>query len=332
MPIFKKKLTKPRKLTLREYYDRRKRVLVIRHARGLGDVLMHRMVFDDFKRVMPDAEIVFATLPEYHAVAGNHPAVDEVIDSTNLDLSQFVVSYNNSQCCLRYEIGKAPIADKHRADIWAEHCGVKLTTHDMHLDALPHADKDDIEHQLYDLGWDGRKPKVVLCPIAHDALRTLTETQLEAVLDELKDCFVYIVHDTYPLYLRRFNVPVIKGTNLEHWRGLIDAADYVVTVDTSSFHYAGGRGKPMCGIFTYADGKYRGQYFDFVLVQKHRDDGDWPCGPCYNWMNCTHPEVQGQTEHTAKPCLLKLTPDLLRAGIRKMFDRWPSKTPSGLNT
>jgi len=44
---------------------------------------------------------------------------------------------------------------------------------------------------------------------------------------------------------------------------------------------AGGLGKPLCGIFTFADGKIYGKHYDFVLVQKHRDNGNWNCGSCF---------------------------------------------------
>jgi len=324
MPIiFKKRAIKRARFTLRQYHERRNKVLVIRNSRGIGDILMHRMAFDDFKRVMPDAEIVFATQPQYHDVAGNHPAVSGVADCNTVDVGDYVVSYNNSQTDFRWEVGHSPNANKNRADIWAEHCGVTLTTHDMHADCLPRGDYDDAEDRLWRVGYDGTKPKVCFCPVAHDALRTLTEDQMAEVLDELKDCFVYILHDKYPLSFRRFDVPVLKAFDLKDWMTMIDVADYVVSVDTASFHYAGGRGKPLCGIFTYADGKYRGQYYDFILVQRHRDDGDWKCGPCYNWMNCSHPEEKSPTTNTPKPCLLKLTGEHLREGVRKMFARWP---------
>jgi hypothetical protein len=80
---------------------------------------------------------------------------------------------------------------------------------------------------------------------------------------------------------------------------------------------AGELKKPLVGVFTFADGKVYGRYYDFVLVQKHRDNGDWDCGPCYNWGNCT------KTEKVPKPCLTEITAEMIIEGVDKMFDKWP---------
>jgi ADP-heptose:LPS heptosyltransferase len=102
---------------------------------------------------------------------------------------------------------------------------------------------------------------------------------------------------------------------------VIEAADYVVSVDSAAFHCAGGLGKPLTGIFTYCDGKVYGKYYDFVLVQKHRDNGDWPCGPCFHWPSCP------KSKEMLKPCLTELTPDILADGLERMFQKWPPSLP-----
>ena len=89
----------------------------------------------------------------------------------------------------------------------------------------------------------------------------------------------------------------------------MNAVNYVISVDTGTFHLAGGLHKPMTGIFTWTDGKIRGNCYDFILVQNHRDDG-WECGPC--WSPCDNIKCQQQ-----------ITMDMLLDGINKMFLKWP---------
>jgi ADP-heptose:LPS heptosyltransferase len=168
--------------------------------------------------------------------------------------------------------------------------------------------------------WDGKKPKVAFCPISAMRVKDLQPHQIGPVVEHLrkKGCFVYSTHQ-YPIpELHDLDVPVIHKISFLQWMGVINEADYVITVDTSHFHLAGELKKPLVGIFTFADGKVYGRYFDFVLVQKHRDNGDWDCGPCYNWANCTKDSTK-----TPKPCLTDITPEMLIESVDEMFAKWP---------
>lgn len=330
--MFPKQRTSANILSIRDFYHKRNKVLIIRNARGLGDILMCRMMFEDFKRVMPDMHLVFACPTIYHDLVRNHPFVDEVVDSVTVNRSNYLISYDISTCCIKWECDNAPFANKHRADIWAEHCGVTLSNHNMHLPIL---DKELLQFGQFQVKqarnmsirkFDIKSPNVLFTPIAFDVLRTLTDRHIIGVIKWLHNngCFVYSTHMHKISLLEDLGVPVLSGFNTLEWLSLVNAADYVVTVDTSVFHYAGGIGKPMTGIFTHADGKYRGKYFDFVLVQKHRDNGNWPCGPCYNHAMCTHPKcLNPGAINVEKPCLTELTITEITDGIKKMFDRWP---------
>lgn len=339
--LLKKSLKKKiavRALPLREFYDKRNRVLVVRNARGIGDILMHRMMFEDFQRVMPDIQLVFACPSSYHDIVRDHPFVSEVQDSSRVERGEFMVSYDTSMCCIQHECA-SPVETKHRADVWAEHCGVILGRHNMYMPIISppqiQAGANRIKQVKTLSGHkNATSPNVLFTPIAFSALRTLTDEQIVAVVEHLrkKGCFVYSTHTHDVKLLDDLNVPVLCGYNTHEWLSFIYAADYVVTADTSVFHYAGGIGRPMTGIFTHVDGKYRGKYFDFVLVQKHRDNGDWPCGPCYNWGNCTHPKCPSNADDdTPRPCLTELKPSEILEGINKMFAKWPVKVNTGAN-
>ena len=302
----------------------------MRTARGIGDILAHRMIFEDFKRVMPEAYLVFACPPKYHDLLLGHPYLDEVVDSTRLNVTDYMISYNTSQCCIMHESATAPFINKTRPDIWAEHCGVKLTKHEMYLPFLAKDKIKDGESRVNKLqGMMGRPrhiKRVLLCPTAFEPMRTLTNQQIEGIVDHLhkKKFFVYATHDVEIPLLKQLGVPLLRGFGLQEWMSFIHAADYVISVDTAAFHYAGGIRKPLTGIFTYIDGKLRGKYYDFVLVQKHRDNGDWPCGPCFIWTDCSHCKCQNPGpvfEH--KPCMTELSVEEICNGIDKMLERWP---------
>jgi hypothetical protein len=127
------KFVTSRNLPLSEYYQKRNMVLVIRETGGCGDILMMRMIFEDLKEKMPESYLVVATPIQYHGALQGHPYIDKIIDSCDVDLSDYVISYNISAACGKHEKKMAPLADKHRADIWANHCGIELDHHNMHL-------------------------------------------------------------------------------------------------------------------------------------------------------------------------------------------------------
>ena len=70
-------------------------------------------------------------------------------------------------------------------------------------------------------------------------------------------------------------------------------------------------------MFSFTDGKVYGKYYDFVLVQKHRDNGDWECGPCFNLTLCP------KTQSFPKPCLTELTSEDIIQGLLKAQKKWP---------
>lgn len=153
----------------------------------------------------------------------------------------------------------------------------------------------------------------------------MQDNQIQEVFNYLhkKNLYVIASHTEPIAVLENMGCPVLNELSREDWLGLIHAVDYVVTVDTSTFHYAGSIKKPMVGIFTHVDGKYRGKYFDFILVQKHRDNGDWPCGPCYDYSKCSHPKCVSKDYFTAKPCVTELSVNEIIDGIEKMLLKWP---------
>jgi ADP-heptose:LPS heptosyltransferase len=319
------------KMSIKEFYGKRNKVLLIRNARGIGDILNCRMLFKAFKDMMPEVYLVFACFKEYKSLVQDHPYIDEVVDVRTVVKEDYLISYDISTCCIYHESLKATKNETHRADIWAEHCGLTIEEHDMFL---PYIDPEILScghiriQQLKKTSLSSNRhgPTVLLCTKAHDVQRSLTQSQTVALVEILrrKGLFVYSTHISDLPLLESLGVPVLKDASLEEWMSYIHAADYVVTVDTGTFHYAGGIKKPLMGIFTHVDGKLRGKYYDFVLVQKHRDNGNWPCGPCYTFINCTNPRCKDPNSlHELKPCLTEITVEEMEKGVDKMLQVWP---------
>lgn len=307
-----------RVLTLREFYQKRNKILILRGVGGLGDILMHRMMFEDFKRLAPDLELHFACPKFYHDAVRDHPFLDSVIDVERYDRNDYIGTYVTTTACGRYEMRIAPLSGDHRSDIWASHCGLTLTRHEMHFH-LTESEKQE-GRNIIEKHRDRPGPKVLLAPISAMQNKNLLPHQMLGVAKGLRDrgCYVFGLHNNPVIPFVKEDVPCIYGVNLRQWLGIVDQSDYVISVDTAAFHAAGGLKKPLIGIYTFADGLVYGKYFDFLLVQRHRKHNpEWTCGPCYNWGNCP------KTKDNPKPCLTELTAEEILVAVDQMLDKWP---------
>lgn len=311
-------------LGLAAFTERKNRLLIHRGTGGLGDILMHRMLFEDFKLLVPDIKIVFATPQNYWPAVEDHPFVDEIIDSNTVDSRDFLISYNTTTACGRYENRVAPLSDKHRADIWADHCGIRLTKHNMHIRLRPEEvafGRDQLAKHAAGL------PVALVAPISAMKSKNMDAEQMNGTARELRRAGYAPVclHNTPVPEMTE--APVLIVNSIRNWMGVIYAADLVVSVDTAAFHCAGGMRKPLVGMFTWADGLAYGKWYDFALVQKNRAyTPGWDCGPCYKWHECKKcPELEQR-----KPCVTDLTVDDIMAGVSSLFEKWPQLRPSNV--
>lgn len=310
-----KRSAKPFVFSVRDYYERRNKVLILRANGGLGDILMHRMLFEDIKILNSELEITFACPAAYNDAVYDHPFLDKVIDCKKVDVKDYIFSGITTNACNIHEMAMAPYSKHHRSDIWARHCGMELTKHNMHINL----EEEYIASAKKRLQQESHgKKSVVLCPISAMIAKNLTnEQQIDIIniLHEL-DYHVYVLHNKPMPHLTEIGIPVWNNLSIREWMGAIEVSDYVISVDSAAFHYAGGVGKPLLGIYTFADGKVYGKYYQSELIQIHRDTHKGWCGPCYNWPNCP------KTRQIPKPCLTNLTIEDFRDGIQRMLSRW----------
>jgi len=311
--ILSHKITPPKPFTLRQFYEKRNTVLIVRAAGGLGDILMHRMIFENFKRVMPECRLIFALPEMYFPAVIDHPHIDQILNCKSVSVQDYLIWYDTTYNCHRYESAKAPFSDKHRSDIWANHCGLKLETHNMNIRFT--SKERAFGEELVGSHCNGKKT-VAFCPISAMTVKNLLMHQQKAAVDYLRSQGLTVLglHDRPVAELEALKVPVLTGLTIRQWMSILNAVDYVVSVDSAAFHFAGGIRKPLTGIFTAFDGKVYGKYYKFNLVQLHRDNGNWDCGPCYDWGGCPK-----STKHP-KPCLTELTGEMITDGIRRMLD------------
>lgn len=282
------------KSNLNKVYQKRNKILIVRDKGGLGDIFMHRMLFEDIKTLMPDSNITFLCPSQYHEALYDHPYIDHIVSEANPE--DFGIVYNTSNICNEYEMSKAPYVDKHRSDIWAEHCGFTLTKHNMHFGILEE-EKQWAETTLERI----KPPRIAFAPISAMQGKNLDETQIQPILDAFRG-HIFILHNKPLNYdVPQFNLPIRKFISL------VNASELIISVDSAALHCAGGLNKKVVGIFSWADGKIYGRYYhDFHLIQKHRDNGNWDCGPCYNFFKCPKlPEIR----KLRKPCITEITAD-----------------------
>lgn len=309
-----------RSLTLKEFYAKRNKILFIRTYGGLGDIFMHRMMFEDFKRIMPDAEIHFACPKYYHDALRDHPYIDQLLEVSEVQKHEYVVSYNTSSACGRHEMKLAPFSGKHRSDIWANHCGVELQNHNMHI-TLTEEEKQE-GRRLIEEKRNRNGISIAISPISAMQSKNLQEHQLVELIKGLNDrnCYAFCLHHEPIHMVIKNDIPMVSVSKIRNWMAVINQVDCVISVDTAAFHCAGGMGKPLIGVFTFADGMVYGKHFDFLLVQKHREiHPEWTCGPCYNWVACP------KTNAPLKPCLTELTSEMILDKVDIMLSKLPRK-------
>lgn len=300
--------------SLRDYYENRNKILILREIGGLGDILMHRMMFQDFKEIHKDFKIIFACPAIYHDSVSDHPFIDEVVDSAKVNPFEYPIAFNTTSACGKHELMVAPLSDLHRSDIWAKHCGIKLKNHSMHFNLS----EQEISFGHNTLNKMSRTRKVAICPVSAMIMKDLNRTQIEGLFRGIENLgfFPFGLHKTPIKELSSLSFSMISGLKIREWLGVLNASDYVISVDTSSFHASGGLGKPMVGIFSFADGKTYGRYYkNWELVQRHRDNGDWDCGPCYNWTLCK------KCLGVPKPCITDINSEEIITAFKKLLER-----------
>ena len=276
---------------------------------------MHRMMFEDIKLMMPDAEIHFACPKMYHDAVKDHPFIDKLVASEEIDHREYIAHYNTTTICGRIEMQLAPKISPHRTDIWSNHCGYVCKTHDMHIH-LSEQEKKEAKEKL-ESNRDKNGPIALITPISAMKNKNLLPHQLISTVDYLRKQGLCVIglHNTPIPELEENKVPSICSLgNLRLWMSIINEASYTISVDTAAFHCSGGLKKPTLGIFTFVNGLAYGKYYPKVEILQG------PCPllfqGCYDWSICP-------TKPNPKPCITNLTIDMINTSIDNLLKKFP---------
>ena len=306
-------------ISLKDHFLRRNKILIRRKLGGIGDILMQRMMFEDFKTQFPHLEFSWAVPHKFINMAKNHPYAN-TIELNSIKDNEFGIIYDITIACTKYET-RTKNNQFNRSDIWAAHCGIKLKNHNMFIETNEESLNDF--KSIFEKFNPEHKPIILISSQSTDddvgISKSLTKNQITETVSKLKNLGYYVctVHNkSQPIY-EELNIDQFIDLNLNQWMAVICLSNYIISVDTATFHMAGGLKKPLIGVFTFTDGKVYGKHYDFVLVQKHRDNGNWDCGPCFNLTLC--PKINAYP----KPCLTELTADDIIQGLLQATQKWP---------
>jgi ADP-heptose:LPS heptosyltransferase len=311
---------KKKNISIKDFYERRNKILIKRKLGGFGDILMQRMMFEDFAKTGLD--IYYSCPHQFIEMAQDHKFLNnEPIEISRLDEEKFGAIYDITTVCMFTESKEKEKNKKHRSDIWANYCGIELTNHEMHLSL-------DIESVNFCRGVldkinPEKKPIILLCTkSSNNALgeaKGMTNQQIKDVVRYVKEIGLFpITTDEFKQKIyEELDVYEFMPITVKTWIALVSICDCVLSVDTATFHLAGGLKRPLIGVFSFTDGKVYGKYYDFVLVQKHRDNGDWACGPCYAFIQCSKDQINSK-----KPCITELSSLDIITGINKAIKKW----------
>jgi ADP-heptose:LPS heptosyltransferase len=312
------RLVKKKKISLKEHYNRRNKVLIKRKCGGYGDILMTRMIFEDFSKSFPEIEFYFTCPPPYIQFAENHPYV-KTVPIGAIEEKNYGITYDISTACRTHEMKMMQNNRDNRSDIWAKFCGVKLTNHEPHFKCNEEL-KQKCKEAFKELN-PTNKPIVLFVPTSSSPdigiSKSLNQRQICEITEKLKHLgyFIFTIHNEKSELFEQLGIQQFTGISTELWASLVAISDYVISVDTATFHLAGCLKRPLVGIFSFTDGKLYGKYYNFKLVQKHKDDGNWECGPCYYLITCP------KSKEFPKPCLTELTSDEILNGFFQLHTK-----------
>lgn len=277
--------------TVHDYAQRYSRVLIKRTIGGIGDILNHRMMFQDLKAAVPHADITFAVPRQWEPLIRDHPFIDHAEALDRIDESEYTFVYDTSNVAGRYEYGHLPNrtegvdVDKHRSDIWAAGMGLELAHHEGFL-RFTEKEKQGAARVVADSE-----------PGKRIAIATKTASlHKDWSMDRWQETITALATEGYSVYSFHAEKTAFKGCinvepgSLRHWMAAVAECDYVFTVATYTFCLANLLHKPTVAIFGCENLDVYGRWFpEMVAVQRHRDrHPEWQSCPCWDSISCEY--------------------------------------------
>jgi len=312
-------------LSLNEYIDPLKTILVIRRLGGVGDILMTRPIFRAIKERNPNVEIHYA-LP-YHLI----PLVAdcEYIDATlpfeelnDTSIKAYRWHGDITRACIEHEVRFRGRVHIQRTNLWAKHLGIEVLNHAERFRFT----KEEIQEAEKVILEKASVPENLffIAPYSADPRRNLTEDQVRVGIEwsKAKGMNPIIVHASkLPEY---DDIPQIYGLSLRIWMAIATKAKMALTTDTGAMHLFGYLRVPTAAMHCFTSGKIVPSHYPTVVpFQLHRDNikHSMPCVPCYDWGNCPYLKKDG---NPILKCVRDIPNDLI---IQALEDAASKNTP-----
>jgi ADP-heptose:LPS heptosyltransferase len=282
-------------------------LLVVRQYGGFGDILMQTMIWPNLRRQFPSSRLTFAVPVRFHTLLEGNPYLDEI---ANLHLSsrkQYDHTSDISTVCGLVENLTRPCTT-HRADIWADHLGVVMDTHEGFYRVTNH------ERLWAEQYVKGLRPRAIaaVVPYSADKRKDLPDDTTQALIDLLTlemGVEVCVLHSSPTTFRRAHSLHELNY----RWLGaFLTQADVVISVDTGTLHLAAILKRPTVAIYGSEDGRVFTKYYPTVtLIQEFRR----ACQPCWYMVPC----LNGDSKKRPGDCLHDLKAEDIASAAETML-------------
>ena len=272
------------------------KLMVIRKYGGLGDILISSLLFPDLRDQYPDIRVTYAPPKQYHPLFAGTGLELVAYEDVWTQSTEYHRGNVRGEVCEAYDLiedisypchvwenlfvayggvdGNDGIRWRNRLDMWANWIGLTI----KNARTIIRLTEDERAAGRKRLQAEGTgKPHLLFAPIS--AARSKNFPWIVEMLQALnQDYTVHLIHsERLPL-----SGPQVAGLGLREMGAVCAAADLILSVDTSVFHWGGILGRPSIGIFNVNDGATYCKYYPTARWVQTCDT------PCINvkYRNC----------------------------------------------
>lgn len=315
------------------------RLLLIRKLGGLGDILQTTALFPELFEQYPNIEVVYAVPPQYlelfeghetklqiipydrvYGPVGDHYGPESIHHTAGIQnwaLEEFDLIEDISSPCANWErlqvkYGFQGLKWRNRMDRWSRWIGLELRETPETIIRFTHEELKKAEKRIRTTD----KPVVIWSPISAGRNRSYPwYREVKAKLEE-EGAEVWYLHP------EKLGTETLTSLSLRQMGAFCAVADYIITMDTSTFHWGGLLRRPTLGLFNLLLGTSHAKYYPTAKTIQFCDT---PCissrydykwrergTRCEKWYNgptpkghlgqelalCFHPESFGEIVKT----------------------------------
>ena len=312
------------------------KILIKRSLGGIGDILVHRMIFEDLYNALNKnrkAEIDVAVQPHFIQLLIDHPYISQVLDINRVEESKYLHVVDTTNVAGTYEYwhishdySRKPWISLHRSDIWAEKAiGIQLKHHEGHINFFENEKKEQNVWREENIG-DSLALGLTTKTAARHKDWSIKNWQklIEAINNEYPNIKIFIFGAS-KIDLK--GAAFVETDTFRKWMYLVALMDFIITPATGLFNLANLLHKPTISIFGNEDLRIFGKYFpESISIQRRRDtNGEkWSHCPCWRSDVCAYGYEDGVPK-----CLRDIGVTEVMEAFRKLYNdniiKYPGK-------